>query len=75
MQHYLLKTWDTESNYSANIKAEIEEYMGHYCWKCGQYLANEKFSGKGHARHICKKCMYNPQNEMLPCLKNENVIS
>lgn len=31
--------------------------MAHYCWKCGQYLANEKFSGKGHARHICKKCM------------------
>lgn len=31
--------------------------MSHYCWKCGQYLANEKYSGKGHARHICKKCM------------------
>ena len=46
MQHCLLKTWDTESNYSANIKAEIEEYMSHYCWKCGQYLANEKFSGR-----------------------------
>ena len=31
--------------------------MGHYCRKCGQYLANENFLGKGHARHICKKCM------------------
>lgn len=31
--------------------------MSHCCWKCGQYLANEKFSGKGHERHICKKCM------------------
>lgn len=31
--------------------------MSHYCWKCGQYLANERFSGKGHTRHICKKCM------------------
>ena len=31
--------------------------MSHYCWKCGQYLANEKYSDKGHARYICKKCM------------------
>ena len=36
---------------------EVNKFMAHYCWKCGQYLANEKFSGKGHARHICKKCM------------------
>jgi hypothetical protein len=29
---------------------------GHYCRICGQYKANEKFSGKGHAAHICKAC-------------------
>jgi ribosome-binding protein aMBF1 (putative translation factor) len=29
---------------------------GHYCHVCGRYRANEKFSGKGHARHICKDC-------------------
>lgn len=29
---------------------------GHYCKICGEYKANEKFSGKGHAAHICKKC-------------------
>lgn len=29
---------------------------GHYCKICGEYKANEKFSGKGHANHICKKC-------------------
>jgi hypothetical protein len=29
---------------------------GHYCKICGQYRANEKFSGKGHAAHICKSC-------------------
>ena len=29
---------------------------GHYCKICGQYKANEKFSGKGHAVHICKAC-------------------
>lgn len=29
---------------------------GYYCKVCGKYKANEKFSGKGHAAHICKKC-------------------
>jgi hypothetical protein len=29
---------------------------GHYCHVFGRYRANEKFSGKGHARHICKDC-------------------
>lgn len=29
---------------------------GHYCKVCGEYKANEKFSGKGHAAHICKAC-------------------
>lgn len=28
----------------------------HYCKVCGEYKANEKFSGKGHAAHICKAC-------------------
>jgi hypothetical protein len=29
---------------------------GHWCWSCGRVLPNEKFSGKGHARHLCKQC-------------------
>ena len=29
---------------------------GHYCVVCSSVLPNEKFSGKGHSRHICKKC-------------------
>lgn len=29
---------------------------GHYCKVCGEYKANEKFSGKGHVAHICKAC-------------------
>lgn len=29
---------------------------GHYCKICGEYKAKEKFSGKGHAVHICKAC-------------------
>ena len=30
--------------------------MGHYCRICGRTRANEKFSGKGHKKHICKDC-------------------
>jgi hypothetical protein len=40
-----------ESNHPLDNKRH-----GHYCWKCGHYRANEKFSGKGHAKHICKTC-------------------
>ncbi len=45
--------------------------MSHYCWKCGQYLANEKFSGKGHARHICKKCMAEERAHRREILKQK----
>ena len=34
----------------------MEKPHGHYCIICGEYKANEKFSGKGHKAHICKKC-------------------
>ena len=40
---------------------------GHFCKICGDYKANEKFSGKGHAAHICKQCAKLPiekRNEM-----------
>lgn len=30
--------------------------QGHYCKIYGEYKANEKFSGKGYAAHICKDC-------------------
>lgn len=36
---------------------------GHYCKVCGEYKANEKFSGKGHAAHICKSCASLPQEK------------
>ncbi len=29
---------------------------GHYCLACGDYLLNEKFSGKGHRNNLCKDC-------------------
>ena len=30
--------------------------MGHFCRICGRTRPNEKFSGKGHKKHICKNC-------------------
>jgi len=30
---------------------------GHYCYVCGRDRPNEKFSGRGHKRHICKDCV------------------
>ncbi len=30
--------------------------MGHYCRICGRTRANEKFSGKGRKKHVCKDC-------------------
>lgn len=29
---------------------------GHYCWACNRRRPNEKFSGGGHARHLCRDC-------------------
>lgn len=33
-----------------------KKYRGHYCWCCGRIRPNETFSGKGHARHLCRQC-------------------
>jgi len=29
---------------------------GHYCWCCQRRRPNEKFSGKGHGKHLCREC-------------------
>ncbi len=29
---------------------------GHFCWSCQCSLPNERFSGRGHRNHLCKKC-------------------
>jgi hypothetical protein len=33
-----------------------KNWKGHFCKVCQRYLANERFSGKGHKAHICKAC-------------------
>lgn len=37
--------------------------QGHYCKVCGEHKANEKFTGRGHATHICKVCAKLPPEE------------
>ena len=37
--------------------------LGHYCKVCGEHKANEKFTGRGHAAHICKVCAKLPPEE------------
>ena len=37
-------------------KKRERKLPGHYCWACGRRRPNEKFSGRGHARHLCREC-------------------
>ena len=49
---------------------------GHYCKICGRRRANEKFSGSGHAAHICKDCARLPiekRNELQTLTRIENL--
>ena len=50
--------------------------QGHYCKICGRRRANEKFSGSGHAAHICKDCARLPiekRNELQTLTRIENL--
>ena len=50
--------------------------IGHYCRICGLYRANEHFSGKGHAAHICKQCAKLPtekRKELQTLTRIENL--
>src|SRR5215813_711423 len=40
----------------ATMSSNRKQKRGHFCWCCGRIRANERFSGRGHARHICKEC-------------------
>lgn len=36
--------------------AKKRKRHGHYCRCCGRVRPNERYSGSGHARHLCKDC-------------------
>ncbi len=37
-------------------KGRKRKLPGRYCWACGRRRSNEKFSGHGHAHHLCRDC-------------------
>ena len=48
---------------------------GHYCKICGEYKANEKFSGKGHASHICKSCASLPAEKQAELMTLNRLLN
>ena len=48
---------------------------GYYCVVCGEYKANEKFSGRGHAAHICKACTKLPPEERAERRKLDRLLN
>ncbi|WP_280120703.1 MULTISPECIES: hypothetical protein [Muribaculaceae] len=59
--------------------AKKKKQQGHYCRICGEYKANEKFSGKGHALHVCKDCMSRKKKGVefdpeIPVIDDEDVL-
>lgn len=53
------------------VKKKPKKQPGHYCRRCGRRRANEKFSGKGHSKHICKSC----ENEKRAELKRTRQVT
>ena len=56
--------------------AKKKKPNGHFCWVCGEHKAHEKFSGRGHATHMCKQCHALPvaeRNQMVAVRKAENM--
>jgi len=61
---------------AAKNKHRQNKPHGHFCKVCGDHKPNEKFSGKGHAAHICRKCAALPvtkRNEMMDLRKIMNM--
>lgn len=38
------------------IRGMSRRHGGHWCWACNRARPNERFSGRGHARHLCRDC-------------------
>ncbi len=41
----------------------MSKRQGHFCHVCQSRRPNEAFSGKGHARHVCRECSRMPKEE------------
>ena len=49
-----------------------KKQRGHFCKICHQRKSNEKFSGRGHAAHICKACA--KRGNKPPDIKDEPLV-
>jgi hypothetical protein len=71
--------WVLGLRYRSKLEANDSERvlesdrMPHYCRICDRERANEKFSGKGHATHICKDCMRLPREKRKHIEKREEI--
>ena len=54
---------------------QLMKKHGHYCKVCGEYKANEKFSGKGHASHICKSCASLPAEKQAELMTLNRLLN
>lgn len=61
------------SFYIMRMAKKKRRHNGHYCKICGCYKSNESFTGKGHARHICKQCQSLPKDEQADMMRCNEV--
>lgn len=61
------------SFYIMSMAKKKKKHNGHYCKVCGCYKSNESFTGKGHARHICKQCQSLPEDEQADMMRCNEV--
>ena len=69
---------NSQNNQGKKRKKKKPKVQGdrHFCWVCGEHKAHEKFSGRGHATHMCRKCHALPvaeRNIMVASRRAENM--
>lgn len=55
--------WQIKADRMGRRKRKTQ-HRGHYCWSCDRYRVNERFCGRGHARHLCHDCARLGQEEL-----------
>ena len=70
-----IATGDYDAIIMGHSQFERMKKHGHYCKVCGEYKANEKFSGKGHASHICKSCASLPAEKQAELMTLNRLLN
>lgn len=48
--------------------------MGHSCRLCGRTRPNEAFTGRGHAKHVCRECARLPKEARNATLQEDEIF-